>query len=67
MENQPLRGAMAVSASGDRLLLDSATEPPSGPFAPENAEPASPRGPCRHLYYSEPATWARRSPPSSSR
>ena len=54
MANQPLRGAMAVSASGDRILLDAATEPPSGAFAPENAE----RGlagevPADTLYYSE--------------
>ena len=54
MANQPLRGALAVSASGDRFLLDSATEPPTGPFALENAE----RGlagevPADTLYYSE--------------
>ena len=54
MANQPLRGAMAVSAAGDRFLLDSATEPPTGPFAPENAD----RGlagevPADTLYYSE--------------
>ena len=63
MANQPLRGAMAVSASGDRFLLDSATEPPTGPFALENAE----RGlaarcrptPCTTA---RPATSARRSP-----
>jgi len=54
MENQPLRGAMAMSASGDRLLLDAATDPPTGPFAVENAN----RGlagevPADTLYYSE--------------
>jgi len=54
MEHQPLRGAMAVSASGDRVLLDAATDPPTGPFTVENAE----RGlaaevPADTLYYSE--------------
>ena len=38
MENQPLRGAMAFSAGGDRFVLDAATDPPTGPFAVENAE-----------------------------
>lgn len=38
MENQPLRGAMAVSAAGDRIAMDLATDPPSGPFAAENAD-----------------------------
>ncbi|MGI8998773.1 MAG: DUF3352 domain-containing protein, partial [Candidatus Limnocylindria bacterium] len=54
MEHQPLRGAMATSASGDRLMLDVATDPPTGPFAVENAN----RGlaaevPADTLYYSE--------------
>ncbi|MGH2418513.1 MAG: DUF3352 domain-containing protein [Candidatus Limnocylindria bacterium] len=54
MANQPLRGAMAVSAAGDRLMLDAATDPPTGPFAVENAD----RGlaaevPADALYYSE--------------
>ena len=54
MENQSLRGAMAVSASGERVLLDAATDPPTGPLAAENAE----RGladevPADTLYYSE--------------
>ena len=54
LEHQSLRGAMALSAQGDRLLFDMATDPPSGPFAPENAE----RGlaeevPGDALYYSE--------------
>ena len=45
---------MAVSASGDRVLLDAATDPPTGPFAIENAD----RGladevPADTLYYSE--------------
>lgn len=54
LEHQPLRGAMAVSASGARFRLDAATDPPSGPFAVENAE----RGlaaevPADTLYFSE--------------
>jgi hypothetical protein len=54
MEHQSLRGAMAVSTSGDRLLLDAATDPATGPFAPVNAD----RGladevPGDALYYSE--------------
>lgn len=38
LENQPLRGAMAVSAGGDRIALDIATDPPSGSFATENGD-----------------------------
>ena len=54
MEHQSLRGAMAFSAAGDRLLLDAATDPPTGPFAVSNAD----RGlagevPGDTLYYSE--------------
>lgn len=54
MQNQPLRGAVAMSASGDRFMLDAATDPPTGPFAVENAD----RGlaaevPGDTLYYSE--------------
>jgi hypothetical protein len=54
LEHQSLRGAMAVSASGDRFLLDAATDAPTGPFAAENAD----RGlaaevPADTLYYSE--------------
>jgi hypothetical protein len=54
MEHQSLRGAMAVSSTGDRLLLDAAMDPATGPFAPVNAD----RGladevPSDALYYSE--------------
>ena len=54
LEHQPLRGTMAISASGDRILLDSATDAPTGPFTVENAD----RGlagevPSDALYYSE--------------
>jgi hypothetical protein len=38
MENQPLRGAMAVTAAGDRFATDGVSEAPSGPFAAENAD-----------------------------
>ncbi len=63
LEHQSLRGAMAFSAAGDRLLMDSASEPPTGPFAVVNAD----RGlaaevPGDALYYSEAgnlgAAWA---------
>ena len=54
MEHQSLRGAMALSASGDRLTLDAATDPPTGPFALANVD----RGladevPSDVLYYSD--------------
>ena len=63
LEHQSLRGAMAFSAAGDRLLMDAASEPPTGPFAVANAD----RGlaaevPGDTLYYSEAgnlgAAWA---------
>jgi hypothetical protein len=38
LENQPLRGAMAVSAAGDRIAFDVATDPPSGAFSTENGD-----------------------------
>ena len=38
MENQPMRGAMAISASGDRIAMDAVSEAPSGAFAVENAD-----------------------------
>jgi len=54
LENQPLRGALAVTAGGDRVTVDLVTDPPTGPFAVENAE----RGlaaevPADVLYYAE--------------
>ena len=38
MEHQPMRGAMAVTAGGDRLSTDAVSEAPTGPFAAENAD-----------------------------
>ena len=38
MEHQPMRGAMAVTARGDRLAIDGASAAPTGPFAAENAD-----------------------------
>lgn len=38
VENQSLRGAMAVSASGERILLDVAADPPTGDFTLVNDE-----------------------------
>ncbi|MGI8829310.1 MAG: DUF3352 domain-containing protein [Candidatus Limnocylindria bacterium] len=54
LEHQPLRGAMAVTAAGDRMAVDVATDPPTGPFTVENEE----RGlaaevPADTLYYAE--------------
>ncbi len=54
LEHQSLRGAMAVSASGDRVLVDAATDPPTGPFAAENAvRGLADEVPADALYYSE--------------
>jgi hypothetical protein len=38
MEHQPLRGAMAVTAAGDRFATDGVSQAPTGPFAAENAD-----------------------------
>lgn len=38
MDDQPLRGAMAMGASGDRFTMDAVSEAPSGAFAVENAD-----------------------------
>ena len=38
MEDQPMRGAMVMAASGDRFTSDAVSEAPSGAFAVENAE-----------------------------
>lgn len=54
IEGQPLRGAMAVSAAGDRLAFESVSAGPTGELAAENAD----RGladevPADALYYAE--------------
>lgn len=54
LSQQSLRGAMTITAGGDRLAVDSAGDPPTGPFAPTNAD----RGfaaevPADTLYFSE--------------
>ena len=56
LEHQSLRGAMAVSAAGDRLLLDAATEAPTGPFALANADLGlAGEVPSDAIYFSEAA------------
>jgi hypothetical protein len=37
-ENQSLRGAIAVTASGDRIAIETVTDPPTGPLAVTNAD-----------------------------
>lgn len=54
IEHQPMRGAMAVTAQGDRMAIDGVSDAPTGPFAAENAD----RGlasevPADALYYVE--------------
>jgi hypothetical protein len=54
MEHQPMRGAMAISAAGDRIAGDAVSEASTGPFAVENVD----RGlaeevPGDALYYAE--------------
>ncbi|HEX5041126.1 MAG TPA: DUF3352 domain-containing protein [Candidatus Limnocylindria bacterium] len=54
LEHQSLRGAMALSAAGDRMALDAISSAPTGPFEVTNAD----RGladevPGDALYYSE--------------
>lgn len=54
VEHQPMRGAMAVTARGDRMAIDGVSDAPTGPFAVENTD----RGlasevPADALYYVE--------------
>lgn len=63
LEHQSLRGAMAFSAAGDRLLMDAASEPPTGLLAVVNADRGlAAEAPGDALYYSEAgnlgAAWA---------
>jgi hypothetical protein len=54
LEHQPLRGAMAVSAGGDRFMLDASSDAPTGPFTAENSELGlSGEVPGDVLYYAE--------------
>jgi hypothetical protein len=54
LEHQPLRGAMAVTAAGDRLAVDVVTDAPTGPFAAENAErDLADEIPADAIYYAE--------------
>lgn len=53
-EDQPLRGAMAMTAAGDRLSFDGRSDPPQGDFAAENAErDLAAEVPADALYFSE--------------
>ena len=53
LESQPLRGALAVSAAGDRIALDTASDPPTG-YPTANADRGlSDEVPGDALYYSE--------------
>jgi len=38
LENQPLRGAVAVTAAGDRVAIEAVSVPPTGAFARVNGE-----------------------------
>jgi hypothetical protein len=38
IEHQSLRGAIAITASGDRLAIETVTDPPTGPLAVSNAD-----------------------------
>lgn len=54
MEHQPMRGALAVTAAGDRLAFDGVSEAPAGPFAMENAERGlAAEAPGDALYFSD--------------
>jgi hypothetical protein len=54
LENQPMRGAFAVSAAGDRLAFDAVTDAPTGAFAVSNeARGLAEEVPGDALYYAE--------------
>ncbi|MGZ8563673.1 MAG: DUF3352 domain-containing protein, partial [Candidatus Limnocylindria bacterium] len=51
---QPMRGAMAVTAQGDRMAIDGVSEAPTGPFAAENADRGlADEAPADALYFVE--------------
>lgn len=53
-ENQSLRGAIAITASGDRIAIETVTDPPTGPLAVTNADRGlSDEVPADVLVYSE--------------
>ena len=54
LEHQSVRGAMALTAAGDRLALTMAADPPTGPFTVANAERRlAEHVPADALYYAE--------------
>ena len=54
IEHQPMRGAMAVTAQGDRMAIDGVSDAPTGPFAAENADRRlASEVPADALYYVE--------------
>lgn len=54
LESQPLRGAIALTASGDRVSVEVASDPPTGSFAVENADRSlADEVPADVVYYSE--------------
>ena len=54
MEHQPMRGAMAVTAAGDRFAFDGVSEAPTGPFTVENADRGlAAEAPGDALYFSD--------------
>lgn len=54
LDDLPLRGAFAVSASGDQVAFDATTEAPTGAFAVSNADRGlAARVPSDALYYAE--------------
>jgi hypothetical protein len=54
IEHQPMRGAMAVTAQGDRMAIDGVSDAPTGPFTVENADRAlASEVPADALYFVE--------------
>jgi len=54
LEDQPMRGAFAVSAEGDQLAFDAVTEAPTGAFAVTNADrDLAESVPADAIYYAE--------------
>lgn len=54
LEDQPMRGAMALTAQGDRIAIDGVSEAPGGPFTVDNADRGlAAQVPADALYYGE--------------